>query len=65
VVAPAVGAAVLVRFPFSDLSQSTLRPAAVLADAGRGDRILYQVTSNPYGDARAVERQRATFAFGD
>lgn len=34
VVAPAAGAVVRVRFPFSDLSQSMLRPAAVLVDAG-------------------------------
>ena len=53
-VAPAAGAVVLVPFPFSDLSQAKLRPAVVLADAGRGDWILCQVTSNPYGDARAV-----------
>ena len=50
----AAGAVVLVRFPFSDLSQTKLRPAVVLADAGRGDWILCQVTSNPYGDPRAV-----------
>jgi mRNA interferase MazF len=31
-----------------------LRPAIVLADAGRGDWILCQVTSNPYSDPRAV-----------
>jgi hypothetical protein len=48
--APAKGAIVLVRFPFSDLSRTKLRPAVVLADAGRGDRVLCQVTSKPYGD---------------
>ena len=51
-VAPEPGAVVLVHFPFSDLSQTKLRPAVVLAGAGRGDWILCQVTSNPYGDAR-------------
>jgi mRNA interferase MazF len=40
----------MVPFPFSDLSQSRLRPAIVLADAARGDWILCQVTSNPYAD---------------
>ena len=50
----AAGAIVLVRFPFSDLSQSKLRPAIALADAGRGDWILCQVTSNPYSDTRAI-----------
>lgn len=44
-VTPSAGAVVLVRFPFSDLSQTKLRPAAVLADGGRGDWILCQVTS--------------------
>jgi mRNA interferase MazF len=64
VVAPAAGAVVLVPFPFSDLSQAKLRPAVVLADAGRGDWILCQVTSNPYGDPRAVPLVEASFARG-
>ena len=63
-VAPAIGAVVLVRFPFSDLSQSKLRPAVVLADAGRGDRILCQVTSKPYGDGRAIELDVTALASG-
>jgi len=54
VVAPAAGTVVLVPFPFSDLSKSKLRPAVVLADAGRGDWILCQITSNPYGDSHAL-----------
>jgi mRNA interferase MazF len=44
----------LVAFPFSDLSQAKLRPAVVMADAGRHDWILCQVTSRPYGDDRAI-----------
>ena len=36
----------------------------VVADAGRGDWILCQVTSNPYGDLRAVELTNASFAAG-
>lgn len=51
-VSPAVGKVILVPFPSSDLSQSKLRPAVVLADAGRGDWVLCQVTSNPYGSER-------------
>ena len=35
-VVPTTGAVVLVPFPFSDLSQAKLRPAVVLAHAGRG-----------------------------
>lgn len=63
-VAPTAGAVVLVRFPFSDLSQTKLRPAVVLADAGRGDWILCQVTSKPYGDTRAIKLEDASFATG-
>jgi mRNA interferase MazF len=63
-VAPTAGAVVLVRFPFSDLSQTKLRPAVVLADAGRGDWILCQVTSKPYGDIRAIKLEDAVFATG-
>lgn len=44
----------LVRFPFSDLSRTKLRPAIVLAHAGRGDAILCQVTSKSYGDTGAI-----------
>lgn len=57
-------AVVLVWFPFSDLSQSKLRPAVVLADAGRDDSILCQVTSIPYGDPQAVELAAESFAEG-
>jgi mRNA interferase MazF len=60
----AAGSVVLVPFPFSDLSQSKLRPAVVLADAGRGDWILCQVTSNAYSDARAVELKDSDFEQG-
>lgn len=63
-VAPAVGEVVLVPFPFSDLSQTKVRPAVCLADAGRGDWILCQVTSSPYGDASAVPLADADFEAG-
>lgn len=63
-VTPAIGLVVLVPFPFSDLSQARLRPAVVLADAGRGDWILCQVTSNPYGDLRAITLDHASFRTG-
>lgn len=45
-VKPVRGSIVLVSFPFSDLSRSKLRPALVIAEAGRGDYILCQITSN-------------------
>jgi len=63
-VTPTAGAVVLVPFPFSDLSQAKLRPAVVLAAAGRGDWILCQITSNPYGDARAIALADESFATG-
>jgi mRNA interferase MazF len=63
-VAPTAGAVVLVRFPFSDLSQTKLRPAVVLADAGRGDWVLCQVTSKPYGDTRAITLEDTSFTTG-
>ncbi|MFH1115814.1 MAG: MazF family transcriptional regulator [Pseudomonadota bacterium] len=63
-VAPTAGAVVLVPFPFSDLSHAKLRPAVVLADSGRGDWILCQVTSNPYGDVHAVEMTNDSFVSG-
>lgn len=48
------GEIVLVRFPFSDLSQTKLRPALVLAEVEYGDLILCQITSKTYGDRKAV-----------
>ena len=62
--APAKGAVVVVRFPFSDLSRTKLRPAVVLADVGRGDYVLCQVTSKPYADPAAVMLDAASFATG-
>ena len=63
-VTPAVGEVVLVPFPFSDLSQSKLRPAVCLADAGRGDCVLSQITSNAYGDSRAIRLDDSDFVSG-
>jgi mRNA interferase MazF len=63
-VSPAVGKVILVPFPFSDLSKSKMRPAVVLADAGRGDWILCQITSNPYGDPNALVIKEENFAEG-
>ena len=58
------GVVVLVRFPFSDLSASKFRPAVVLAHAGGPDWVLCQVTSNPYGDPRAVPLLDTAFVSG-
>ena len=63
-VTPTVGEVVLVRFPFSDLSQSKLRPAVCLADAGCTDWVLCQITSNAYGDSRALFLDDPDFVVG-
>lgn len=60
----AAGSVVLVRFPLSDLSQSKLRPAVVLAECGRGDWLLCQITSSPYSDSRAVQLAESDFRMG-
>jgi len=60
----AAGAVVLVYFPFSDLSQSKLRPAVVLAGVGRDDWIMCQITSRPYADPNAVELTDADYSAG-
>jgi len=63
-VAPSAGEVVLVTFPFSDLSQTKLRPAVVLARASRTDWVLCQITSNPYSDSRAIEITNDSFDSG-
>ena len=63
-VAPAIGQVVLVPFPFSDLAGAKLRPAVVLADAGRDDWVLCQVTSKPYSDPHAIQLVETDFRSG-
>jgi mRNA interferase MazF len=50
-----VGSVVLIPFPFSDLSNSKLRPAIVIAEVDQDDWILCQVTSQAYSDPQAIE----------
>jgi mRNA interferase MazF len=64
VVTPATGEVVLVPFPFSDALHSKVRPAVCLAAAGRGDWVLCQITSNPYGDPAAVPLDAPDFTRG-
>jgi len=64
VVTPSAGSVILVPFPFSDLSQSKLRPAVVIADAARGDWILCQITSKSYSDPQAIELTNDSFSEG-
>jgi mRNA interferase MazF len=61
---PATGQVVPVPFPFSDLSRSKMRPAVILADVGRDDWILCQVTSNPYGDEKSIQLTNQDFLEG-
>jgi len=42
---PTRGDVVIVAFPFSDLTGAKPRPALVIGEAARGDRILCQITS--------------------
>lgn len=60
----AAGQIVILPFPFSDLSQSKFRPALLLADAGRGDWIACQITSNPYADTHAIPLTGTDFVEG-
>lgn len=55
---------ILLPFPFSDLSANKLRPALLLADAGKGDWVLCQITSRPYADTQAITLTDAGFAAG-
>lgn len=58
------GSVVVIPFPFSDLSNAKRRPALVLADAGRGDWVCAQITSNPYADPKAIALTDAQFVIG-
>lgn len=61
---PSAGKVVLVPFPFSNLSSTKVRPAVILADAARGDWILCQITSKPFGDPITVAIGLDDFANG-
>ncbi|USE38674.1 type II toxin-antitoxin system PemK/MazF family toxin [Endozoicomonas sp. SCSIO W0465] len=60
----AAGIVVAIKFPFSDLSRAKLRPALVLADAGKGDFVLCQITSKSYADTLAVTIETDDFVTG-
>jgi mRNA interferase MazF len=55
---------VLLSFPFSDLAASKLRPALVMAEAGKGDWVLCQITSNAYADSNAIPLLETDFSDG-
>jgi len=58
------GDVVVVRFPFSDLSQAKRRPALVLAELEGDDRILCQITSQALRDRYAVQLDNEDLAEG-
>jgi mRNA interferase MazF len=60
----AAGQVALLTFPFSDLSRNKLRPAVLLAHAGREDWIVCQITSNPVGDLHSFPLNPSDFATG-
>ncbi len=62
--APSVGDVVIIPFLYSDLSKSKRRPALVLAEAGRGDFLLCQITSKQYGDINALSLNETDFLSG-
>lgn len=60
----APGQVIVVPFPFSDLSAQKYRPALILAEAGRSDWVLCQITSNQFSDPLAIELEDAAFSQG-
>jgi mRNA interferase MazF len=55
---------VLMNFPFSDLSQTKLRPAMILASASKEEWIVCQITSNSHIDDNAIEITDGDFVEG-
>lgn len=60
----AAGQIVILPFPFSDLSRKKYRPALLLADVGKGDWIVCQITSNAYADKLAIKIKETDFING-
>jgi mRNA interferase MazF len=60
----AAGQVVFLPYPFSDLSDSKLRPVVVLAKGSRSDWIVCQITSNPHGDQRSFVLPQSAFVSG-
>jgi mRNA interferase MazF len=58
------GVVAIIPLPFSGLSQSKRRPALVLAEAGKDEFILCQITSKQYGDSHALLLIKAVFISG-
>ncbi len=61
---PEVGTVVVIRFPFSNLKGSKLRPAIVIAQAEFDNLILCQITSKPYTSTTAISLSKTNFSDG-
>ncbi|HMT12542.1 MAG TPA: type II toxin-antitoxin system PemK/MazF family toxin [Ignavibacteria bacterium] len=59
-----VGDVILVKFPFSDLTDFKLRPAVIIIDDQNNDHILCQITSKDYSDKNAIQVNPADFLEG-
>lgn len=61
---PVVGAVVVTRFPYSDLSSNKVRPALVVAHSDYGDVVLCQITSIMDNEIHSVPITNASFKRG-
>lgn len=61
---PTVGAVVVIRFPFSNLQGSKLRPALVIAQAEFDNLVLCQITSKSYSSKAALPLVKTNFSEG-
>lgn len=61
----AVGQIIVLPFPFSNLAQNKYRPALLLANVGRSDWIVCQITSKSYADNCAIEINQHDFISGE
>jgi len=61
---PVKGDVVVVRFPFSDLSNAKKRPALVVCTLTGNDVILFQITSKKIKDKYALGLKNADFDKG-
>jgi mRNA interferase MazF len=61
---PSVGGVVIIPFPYSDLTKSKLRSALVLAEVGRGDFLICQISSQQYCDLHALLLNDSGFVSG-
>lgn len=55
---------VFVNFPFSDLKNTKLRPAVIIANVQNDDYILCQITSKAYSDPQSISLLVSDFETG-